>query len=49
MYQVFNMGLGMVLICDHDAWASLQRSLPDAVVMGEVIERTDFTQVHMQR
>ncbi len=49
MYQVFNMGLGMVLICDHDAWPSLQRSLPDAVVMGEVVKRTDSTQVHMQR
>ena len=49
MYQVFNMGLGMVLICDHDAWASLQRSLPDAVVMGEVVKRTDTAQVYMQR
>ena len=48
MYQVFNMGLGMVLICDHDAWASLQRSLPDTIVMGEVVKQEGDSQVYMQ-
>ena len=48
MYRVFNMGIGMVLICDHDAWASLQRSLPDAIVMGEVVKQRGDSQVYMQ-
>ena len=48
MYEVFNMGLGMVLICDHDAWASLQRSLPDTIVMGEVVKQEGDSQVYMQ-
>ncbi len=48
MRQVFNMGIGMVLICGSDAWPSLQGSLPDAIVMGEVVKRRDDAQVIMQ-
>lgn len=48
MYQVFNMGLGMVLICEHDRWASLQRALPEAMVIGEVVKQQGDERVQMQ-
>jgi phosphoribosylformylglycinamidine cyclo-ligase len=37
MFRVFNMGLGMVLICGADRSAELARALPDAVTVGEVV------------
>ncbi len=37
MYRVFNMGIGMVLICSPDDVDRLTRSLPGAEVIGEVV------------
>ena len=45
MYQVFNMGLGMVLICGPEREASLRRGLPEAVVVGEVVKQRDENRV----
>ena len=39
MYQVFNMGLGMVLVCGPGSAASLQQALPEAVALGEVVKQ----------
>jgi len=39
MYKVFNMGLGMVMVCAFDRVASLQRALPEARVVGEVVKQ----------
>ena len=36
MYRVFNMGLGMVLICDPSAADEVIRQVPDARAVGEV-------------
>jgi len=36
MYRVFNMGIGMVLICSPDNVEQLTKALPDAKVIGEV-------------
>ena len=36
MYRVFNMGIGMILICDPVDRAILMKKLPDAVVIGEI-------------
>ena len=37
MFRVFNMGLGMVLACDPGKVGELQKRVPDARVVGEVI------------
>ena len=39
MYRVFNMGIGMVLICAPEAVSGLIRGLSGARVIGAVIER----------
>ena len=35
MYRVFNMGLGMVLVCDRDRAREVFSALPDAFEVGE--------------
>ncbi len=37
MYRVFNMGVGMVLICAPEKVAEVQRLLPEARTIGEVV------------
>jgi phosphoribosylformylglycinamidine cyclo-ligase len=39
MYHVFNMGIGMVIICSSDSVARLTKALPEAKVIGEVIKQ----------
>ena len=36
MYNVFNMGLGMVLVCDRPKLQQLLKLVPEAAVVGEV-------------
>jgi phosphoribosylformylglycinamidine cyclo-ligase len=38
MYQVFNMGIGMVVICSPENANQISQSLPKAKVIGEVVE-----------
>jgi len=38
MYHVFNMGIGMVIICSTDSVAKLTKALPEAKLIGEVIK-----------
>ena len=45
MYRVFNMGLGMVAICSGESLAEVQEKVPDAVVVGRIVERTDEARV----
>ena len=45
MYRVFNMGLGMVAICSGESLAQVQEKVPDAMVVGRIVERTDETRV----
>jgi phosphoribosylformylglycinamidine cyclo-ligase len=37
MYRVFNMGLGMVLVCSPGKVARLTKALPEARIIGEVV------------
>ncbi len=37
MFRVFNMGLGMVLVCAPEAVDEVQKTVPEARVVGEVI------------
>ncbi|MFH1639051.1 MAG: phosphoribosylformylglycinamidine cyclo-ligase [Chloroflexota bacterium] len=45
MYQVFNMGIGMVLITAPDKVPRIQSALPEAVILGEVVKQVDETRV----
>ena len=45
MYRVFNMGLGMVAVCQESDFDTIKRSVPDAAVVGSVIERKEEDQV----
>ena len=39
MYHVFNMGIGMVIICSPDNVNQLTKALPEAKVIGEVVKQ----------
>jgi len=39
MFRVFNMGIGMVVICSPDNADRLTKALPDAKVIGEVVKQ----------
>ena len=38
MYRVFNMGIGMVVICSPDSAEQMTKALPEAKVIGEVVK-----------
>jgi len=42
MYHVFNMGIGMVIICSTDKVSHFTKALPDAKVIGEVIKQKEL-------
>ena len=39
MYRVFNMGIGMILICDPAESTKLMKKLPNTVVIGDIVKR----------
>jgi phosphoribosylformylglycinamidine cyclo-ligase len=39
MYQVFNMGMGMVLICSPENVSQLSKALPEAKIIGDIVKR----------
>ena len=41
MYKVFNMGLGMVAVCEPESVATIQDAISDSVVVGQVIPRAN--------
>jgi len=45
MYHVFNMGIGMVIICSPDNVDQFTKALPEAKVIGEVIKQTGKARV----
>jgi len=45
MYQVFNMGVGMVIICSPDSVDHFTRVLPEAMVIGEVMKQVGEARV----
>ena len=45
MYHVFNMGLGMVLICEQDKADGLQAVIHDSNIIGEVVNQIDDRRV----
>ncbi len=45
MYHVFNMGIGMVVICSPDNVKQFNKVLPEAKVIGEVVEQVGKARV----
>jgi phosphoribosylformylglycinamidine cyclo-ligase len=45
MYRVFNMGVGMALVCSPDKVSRLTKALPEARVIGEIIPRKNTARV----
>jgi len=49
MYQVFNMGIGMVLVSSPQRVSALQKALPEAVVIGHVVKQDGPDRVILRR
>ena len=49
MYRVFNMGLGMVAVCEEEAVATFQDAVPDAQVVGRIVPRPGEPQVFFNK
>ena len=47
MYRVFNMGLGMCMICSPEQVQAVLDAVPDAVVVGEVISQRDEQRLYL--
>lgn len=45
MYRVFNMGIGMVVICAPESVPKLTEAIPEVKIIGEVMERADNARV----
>ena len=45
MYRVFNMGLGMVAVCDAAGADAVLQGVPDAVDVGQIVGRADEARV----
>ncbi len=45
MYEVFNMGIGMVAICNPEKAKSIIKHLPAASIIGEVVKQTGDARV----
>jgi phosphoribosylformylglycinamidine cyclo-ligase len=45
MYQVFNMGIGMTIICSPERATALTAALPETIKIGKVIKSTDSKKI----
>ena len=45
MYRVFNMGIGMVVICSPDNAEPVTKALPEAKIIGEVVKQVGKVRV----
>ncbi len=45
MYRVFNMGIGMVLICSPDNAEQVTKTLPEAKIIGGVLKQVGKARV----
>lgn len=47
MYRVFNMGIGMVIICSADNGSKLVAAMPEALAIGEIVAQRTEEQVNI--
>ena len=45
MYRVFNMGIGMIIICSADNAVKIIKELPDAGIIGKIIKQSGVERV----
>jgi phosphoribosylformylglycinamidine cyclo-ligase len=45
MYQVFNMGIGITVVCSPQEVARIASILPEAKVIGQIVERQDRARI----
>ncbi|MFC2036056.1 phosphoribosylformylglycinamidine cyclo-ligase [Chloroflexota bacterium] len=45
MYHVFNMGIGMVVVCSHDDTSRITQALPEAYIVGRVVKQNGEARV----
>ncbi len=45
MYRVFNMGIGMVIICSPQDAEQVTKDLPEAKIVGEVVKQVGKARV----
>jgi len=48
MYRVFNMGIGMVLVCSPDNASEIEKTLQEAYIIGEILEQSGKERVIIQ-
>lgn len=48
MYSVFNMGMGMLVICSPDKAGEFIGRVPDSKIIGEVVKQEDESRVALQ-
>jgi len=47
MYRVFNMGVGMILVCSSSDVEELTKKIPEARIIGEVVEQKETHRIAM--
>jgi len=47
MYRVFNMGVGMILVCSSSDVEELTKKIPEARIIGEVVEQKEKQRIAM--
>jgi phosphoribosylformylglycinamidine cyclo-ligase len=45
MYRVFNMGIGMALVCSPENVSRITKALPEAKIIGEVVKQAGKARV----
>ncbi len=48
MYRVFNMGIGMILVCSAENLSVVKGSLPDAKVIGNVVKSSEQERIILE-
>jgi phosphoribosylformylglycinamidine cyclo-ligase len=48
MYRVFNMGVGMTVVCSPQQVASIASVLPEARTIGEIVKAVDEDRVAIE-
>jgi len=48
MYKVFNMGIGMILICSPDYSEKISMSYPESKVIGKVTAASKKTRITIE-
>jgi phosphoribosylformylglycinamidine cyclo-ligase len=48
MYRVFNMGLGMVIVCAPENASRILKNIPDAILVGELKQKSSNNRVKIE-